>query len=161
MAAATEYNSTFYRDTVNGVPFALDSPPSGDNRKTLGIALDQTRVDDALDFTAFFPVMEGRLVKQLAVDGGDHDTHATPTLDMDVVLRTVEEDGTVDDQVLYNAGTAFSAAHATRLDFPTKGSGAFRVPRSKYGYGHVGLLVNVAAATPADDVTTELSIVHT
>lgn len=162
MAAATVYNSTFYKDTTNGIPFSLDSPPSGDNEKTFSQVLLDTSLDDAGDFVAYFPVMEGRLIKQLVVDSLAHDTHATPTLDMDVVLRTVLLDGTTETTILYNAGTAFEAAHSTRLDFPTKGSSVVRVPRSKYGYGHVGLLVNVAAATPADpDVATELSIVHT
>lgn len=92
---------------------------------------------EAGDKRKLFDVPDGLELVMLLETHGDMDTNASPTLDLDIVL--VDDNGTT---ILYNAGAAYQAAVATPNVVFLNG---VRVK----GNGHVAMLVNVAAATPA------------
>lgn len=120
-----------------------------------------TAQQDLGDTSYLIPVPLGCTLTGLMVSNGDMDTNGTPLLDMDVVLRLPLSDGTNQDDILYNAGTAFTAAVTTPLyvaivDATGQTYGGLKVAsRSTTGlrpltpHGHVILLVNAAAATAA------------
>lgn len=152
---ATRYNTDHF--DANGRPRRLNSAPSGDDTKVVTETIAETD-EQALDFVGLTAILEGRCVKHLYVLRPILDEHVTPTGDFDVILRTELEDGTFNDQILFNGGVA-SAAVEDWLYFETEGANRKTVPASKWGYGVVGLLCNVVSADlVAGDLT--VAVVH-
>lgn len=116
------------------------------------ITIESTSVTTAGDRANLIAVPNGARIEFLMdLAHGDGDTGATPLLDMDIVYATDFEDwddaGT--ETIIYNAGTAFTAAVTTanRLDPMWVGR---KAQNSYAGYELIRAKVNAAAVTPAD-----------
>jgi hypothetical protein len=144
MAVSTAYSS-YYASA--GVPSKSSGRPKSTN---VGVANDfveytipTTQIDDATDFTYLIPVRSGKRIICGQFDCADLDSGAG-ALDLDIVLRTTSSAGVVTDTILYNAGTAFNAAHAGKWFWCNA-----VVPQTPTDMGHIGLLCNTAASTAA------------
>lgn len=113
-----------------------------------------TQLDDAGDVTYLLPVMSGRRIIFLQFDCADLDSGGT-ALDMDLVLRTTNPAGTHTDTILYNAGTAFSAAQTGKWVYCD-----VLVPDSATSTGHIIAKVGTAATTPASGAISLFAQVH-
>jgi hypothetical protein len=140
-AAGTAYGSNF---DSSGNPLIVYAPPSGSTYAPLGKeTIPETAMDHADDYYWMVAVPEGKTIDRLEFDVGAYDTHATPTLDMDIVLGVFDKDGNITETVLYNAGADFQDG-GTDVLWPAK-----KVEGSALGYGLVGFHVNTAVATYA------------
>lgn len=147
MSVSTAYSSYY---TSAAVPAKTSGRPKSSN---IGVVNDfveytipTTQIDDAGDVTYLIPVRSGRTIVYLLFDCADLDSGAG-ALDLDIVLRTTNAAGTNTDTILYNAGTAFNAAHAGKFVWCNVG-----VPQTPTDMGHIILYCNTAASTAASGV---------
>lgn len=140
MAAATVYSSLFDSAGVptKGRPFATERGAMFDR---VSYAIATTSIDDVGDRVQLIPVPHGVEIVTLNFECGDLDTNGTPLLDMDIVLSNGVA---ASDVILYNAGTAFTAALGTTIIRPFS-----TLARSTRNYLTIDLYVNAAAATAA------------
>lgn len=142
MAVSTTYSSLYSSDGTpkSGRPIIRNTSDVPD---LVEYTIPTTQLDDAGDVVYLIPVASGRRIHHLIFDCADLDGGG-PTLDMDIILRTGTT-GSFTDTILYNAGTAFgSAAHAGKFIWCN-----VQVPDDADRTGHICLLVNTAATTPA------------
>ena len=144
MAATIVYNTARF-DADGGSPIIHESP-SGLSGDCLTYEVLAAQMSEAGDFSGILAVPEGRRLLALAFTHEDMDGHATPTLDADIVLRTLDSAGTATDTVLVNYSTGFTAAVTTPV---VTLLGSTIVPSSALGYGYIGFKVVAAAATAA------------
>lgn len=147
--AETAYSALYDSNNLptGGRPF---NPPFGIAIDYVNEEIATTELDTANDVTYLIPVPVGRTIVKIEVKNEELDTGGGNALDLDIVLRTTDSAGTNTDTILYNAGTAFSAAVTT----PTVVYPNAKVPASATGIGHIIAKVNVAATTAAaGDIT--------
>lgn len=145
---ATTYSTRFY--TSSGA-VKEDRAMSGSNAGgLLGASFSETiatTVTDGLDEHFMMPAAATglRRLQGFFISGGDMDTGG-PTLDADIVFRTVLN-GVTTDTMVYDSSAAglFSAA----LAFKYVDGGALLLPNSDSGLGHFVFKVGTAATTPA------------
>ena len=146
MAAGNAYNTDYFVSATSNVPLNGSWPGranAGAQTIMVNAVVPTTSTDDATDFYGLCPVASGRKLVGAIHQASDGDTGGT-SMDLDIILRTYNSAGTATDVILYNAGTAYTAAQATSfLEWNTI------VPRSEGGYGIIGLYCNVAATTGA------------
>lgn len=146
MAQGNAYNTDYFVSATSNVPLNGSWPGranAGAQTIMANVVIPTTSIDDVADFYGICPVPSGKLLVGAIHQASDGDTGGT-SMDVDIILRTYNSAGTATDTILYNAGTAYTAAQATSfLEWNA------RVPRSEGGYGIVGTYVNVAATTPA------------
>lgn len=143
MAVTTAY-SEFY--TSAGVP-KLGRPKSNNtagNPDYVEYTIPTTQLDDATDTTFLIPVRSGKRIVYMILTCADLDSGGGGALDMDIILRTTSAAGVTTDTILYNAGTAFNAAHAGLIIFCNA-----LVPEDADSVGHLILYVNTPASTAA------------
>jgi hypothetical protein len=144
---ATTYSSTFYTST--GAVKDDRAMSSGNAGGLHGASFSETiatTVTDGLDehYMQPAPANGNRRLQGFLLQGGDMDAGG-PTLDADIVFRTVL-DGVVTDTMIYDSSVSglFSAALALKYVH----SGVL-LPQSDSGTGHFVFKVNTAATTPA------------
>lgn len=142
MAVTTAYSSLY---SAAAVPLKSAGRPRssnvGGNSDLVEYTVPTTQIDDATDFTYLIPVRSGKRIAFLIFDAA---ALAATNLDLDIVLRSVNSAGTVTDTILFNAGTAFTAAQAGKWVWCNA-----LIPETPTGIAHIGLLCNVAGGTPA------------
>lgn len=145
MGVTTAY-SALYESA--GVPRASGGRPRTFHpfNDYVSYTIPTTQTDDAGDVTYLIPVASGRRIVYLKFDCADLDSGGG-ALDMDIILRTTAADGTThtDTTILYNAGTAFNAAHTAKWVWCDTA-----VPSTATNMAHIILKVNTAASTPAE-----------
>lgn len=153
MGVTTAFSSHY---TAAALPSKASGRPKSSN---IGLANDHveytiptTQIDDATDFTYLIPVRAGKRIVCMTFDCA---ALAATNLDLDIVLRSVNSAGTVADTILYNAGTAFTAAHAGKFVWVNA-----VVPQTPTDMAHIGLLCNVAGGTPAAGAIKLLAEIH-
>lgn len=147
MAVTTAYSNLY---NSSGVPVAgrpKSNNAGGGNSDFVAYTFPTTQLDDAGDVTYLIPVRSGKRILFLLWDSAELDTGGGNALDMDLVLRTTDSAGNHTDTIIYNAGTAFSAALAGKFVpvnvlVPTAGAAPGDV-------GHIIAKVGVAASTAA------------
>lgn len=147
MSAATIYSDKY---DSNGRPLNIPKNPWGITVVPFSLTIPTTSTDDVGDRAKIAPIPDG--VKQVMVwfnTSADGDSGG-PTLDVDLIVDDFGgAAGIARDTILYNAGTAFGAgAIDNKLVINTTGV----VGKATQGYGHLGLLVNAAAATGVEFV---------
>lgn len=140
--------------TVDGTLFSNASWPRrkvGTNFWVTTEMIAATSTADAGDIVRLFPIEDGQQIVELALSHADLDSGGG-NLDMDVVL--VDDNGTT---ILFNAGTGFNAARTTPLIVQTSSTSnpqGIKVEYTGADTAYIGLLVNVAASTPAEGTVT-------
>lgn len=146
--ATTSYSDLF---TAAGAPIA-GRPlkyPYGIGVDLVTDTLPTTVLDLLADFRGLIPVPTGVRLLQLNFDSAELDTGGGNALDMDIILRRVVAGATV-DLILYNAGTAFSAALTNKTVFLDH----VLVGGTDTDWAIIGTYVNTAASTAAEgDIT--------
>lgn len=140
MPAAT-INDDAFDDFEPGAPLGFFPVPFSPTIPT-------TSLNDVGDRVNLLAIGAGRRIGYIDILSNDAgDSHATPTLDADLVLSVgAESDGDGTETVLYNAGTRFQAASTTFVRTPVD----ILIADSVDSKGVVRLKVNTAAATPAE-----------
>lgn len=156
---ATTYSSLYDSSGQPLYGFPINPPMGSPGPVSVQESILAATVEAAAgEFIALVPVAEGRFVTLLEFTSSDFDTDASPELDMDIVLRVTDKDGTHTDTILFNAGTAFQAAITTTRVVICHGTrGGVQVSGAASGYGHVGLKTVAQAATGAAG-TIELTV---
>lgn len=144
MPLETKYSSRF--DSAGNPLNGRVARPLGGTASDIGF-ITNPAIDDIGDLNAFLAVPVGAELQKVEWDTPDLDTNGSPTIDMDVVLRTWDSAGAVVDTVLLDAGTIWNAASKTHV-FLDK----VKVPESQKGYGIVGLKVVAVTATAGTGV---------
>jgi hypothetical protein len=142
MAASTAYGTTHF--TTDGTPKTVYTPPSGSQFRSAIETVPTTSIDEAGDFFAFVPVPEGRRLTRLEWIVAAIDSHATPTSDVDIVLRVTDKDGSNTDTILHNAGAGFQDGETAFKHHSQLVSG------TATGYGLVGFKTNTGGATEVE-----------
>jgi hypothetical protein len=145
---ATTYSSRFYRSS--GAVIVGRGMSHSNTGGALTAALSETiatTVTDGLDEHFLMPAPAGgnRILQGFWLSAGDMDTGG-PTLDADIVFRTVLN-GVTTDTIVYDSSVAglFSAAIAMKwVD-----GAQLLLANSDTGIGHFVFKVGVAATTPA------------
>lgn len=140
MAAGSAYSRHYSaaNAAANGRPIVRNT---GDCDDFVTYTVATTSLDDAADVVYLLPVQSGRTVGYLIFDCA---ALAASNLDLDIILRTTNAAGTHTDAILYNAGTAFTSAHAGKVVVCNTA-----VPDDADSVGHICLYCNVAGGTPA------------
>lgn len=148
------YNTT---DSTEALPVVRKStglpiqPGHGTQTVPFTYVIPTTQLDTIGDIAYLLPYHVGAKEVSVHFNCGDADTGGT-TLDMDICRRTIDEDGDFTDVILYNAGTAFSAALTSKLEVfdLTDPDDASQSSTSRDGRCHLILKVNATATTPAE-----------
>lgn len=144
MAVTTTYSDLYSAANTpaksKGRPKARNT---GDVDDFVSYTVPTSVLADATSFVYLLPVQTGRKIVFLLFDCADLDSGAG-NLDLDIVLRTTNAAGTHTDTILFNAGTAFASAQSGKIVICNTD-----VPADADSVGHIGLLCNVAASTPA------------
>jgi len=153
------FNSQYYNttDSTEALPVV---------KKTTGLPIQPGHGTQTVPFTYTWPTTQQDTIgdiayllpyhvgaKEVAVNFncGDGDTGGT-TLDADFCRRTIDKDGAFTDVILWNAGTAFSAAQTGKLvvfDLVDP-EDVSQSSTSRDGKVHLILKVNATATTPAE-----------
>ena len=115
---------------------------TGDVDDHVEYTLPASILADTGSLAYLIPVQSGRKIVFLLFDCAALD--AGTAIDADLVLRTTNAAGTHTDTIIYNAGTAFEAAHAAKFVWVN-----VDVPSDADSTGHIIFYVNTAATTPA------------
>lgn len=150
MAAGTVYSSLFSSSGVptSGRPF---TPPVGVAMDAVSITIATTSLDDAGDFVAAIPVPIGKTLMLVGETWADLDSGGG-ALDEDLILRTIDKNGTATDTIVSNKGSAMASAQSTILW--TQVNALIARNSSNTDYAYLGYLNNVAASTPAQGAVT-------
>ena len=155
MPASQAYGSSNFNS--DGTPKAntFMRSPMGANVQTAVETIPTTSLDDVADFFALHAVPAGKTLLQWVYEGTDGDSGG-PTLDGDLVLRTVDKAGNVTDTTLVDTsargaatylGVATSATPRTFI-LGTAGSPGVLVPGDADDIALVGIKLMAVAATP-------------
>lgn len=152
MAASKVYSALFASatDPTPNANLYRHSPFSADV-VTVIYTIATTSIDEAGDFVGLWPVPSGKKWQKIVFTCADLDSSGSPALDLDIIQRVIDKDGNIIDTILFNAGTAFTAAQTEVAVYPTA-SGGDQFPNAPNGVVLVGLYCNVAAATAASGV---------
>lgn len=152
MAVVITYSSLYSAALVpaQGRPRSLATGPSDDD---IQYTVPTTVTGgDAGSIAYLMPLRSGKKLVSLQFDCA---ALASSNLDMDLVLRQYNADGTFTDSVLYNAGTAFTSAHTNKWVYVGSTIGA-----SRDGVAHLIAYVNVTGGTPASGAIKLVVKVH-
>lgn len=154
MAAGTVYSSLFSSSGVptSGRPF---TPPVGVAMDAVSITIATTSLDDAGDFVAAIPVPIGKTLMLVGETWADLDSGGG-ALDEDLILRTIDKNGTATDTIVSNKGSAMASAQSTILW--TQVNALIARNSSNTDYAYLGYLNNVAASTPAQGAVTLIAL---
>lgn len=151
MAASKVYSDLFSSATSSTPKSGFPrNNPYGANVVTVVYTIATTSLDDAGDFVGLWPVKSGRKWQRITFTCADLDSGGTG-LDLDIIQRVVDKDGNITDTILFNAGSAFTAAQTEVTVYPTS-SGGDQFPAAPGNVVMVGLYCNTAATTPASGV---------
>lgn len=157
--ATIAFNSQYYNttDSTEALPVIRKAaglpiqPGHGTQSVPFTYTLPTTQTDGIGDICYLLPYHVGAKECSLLFNAGDADTGGT-TLDFDICRRTIASDGTFTDVILFNAGTAFSAAQTGKLvvfDL-TDPDDTSQASTSRDGRCHLIGKCNAAATTPAE-----------
>lgn len=150
MAAGTVYSSLFSSSGVpaSGRPF---TPPVGVAMDAVSITIATTSLDDAGDFVAAIPVPIGKTLMLVGETWADLDSGGG-ALDEDLILRTIDKNGTATDTIISNKASAMASAQSTILW--TQVNALIARNSSNTDYAFLGYLNNTPASTPAQGAVT-------
>ncbi len=151
MAASKVYSSLFASATdptpASGYP---RNAPFGADVVSVVYTIATTSLDEAGDFVGLWPVKSGKRWQKITFTCADLDSGGT-ALDLDIIQRVIDKDGNITDTILFNAGSAFSAAQTEVAVYPTA-AGGDQFPAAPGNVVLVGLYCNTAATTAASGV---------
>lgn len=151
MAASKVYSSLFASATDPTPNYSLyRHSPFGADVVSVVYTVATTSIDEAGDFVGLWPVPSGKKWQKIVFTCADLDSGGT-ALDLDIIQRVIDKDGNITDTILFNAGSAFSAAQTGVEVYPTA-SGGDQFPPSATGVVLIGLYCNVPATTAASGV---------
>lgn len=147
---ATTYSSLFSSDGVptTGRPF---TPAVGCAMDAVSHTIPTTMLDGAGDFVALLAVPINKTLMLVGETWADLDSGGG-NLDEDLILRTIDKNGTATDTIVVNHGTALNAAQATILW--TQVNALISGLNSATDYAYLGYYNNVPASTPAQGAVT-------
>lgn len=155
---SVDYNSQYYvaADSTEALPVVKKTtglpiqPGHGTQTVPFTYVWPTTQQDTIGDITYLLPYHVGAKEIGISFNCGDADTGGT-TLDADLCRRTIDKLGAFTDVILFNAGTAFSAAQTGKLlvfDLVDP-EDVSQSSTSRDGKVHLILKVNATATTPA------------
>lgn len=151
--SATSVYSTLSTTATSGIPTSGRpfTPPVGCAMDAVSYTIATTSLDEANDFVGLIPVPIGKTLMLVGETWADLDSGAG-ALDEDLILRTVDKNGTKTDTIIVNHGTALATAQTTILW--TQVNAIIASNSAATDYAWLGYLNNTPASTAAQGAVT-------